>query len=897
MFKNFKARVRSGSSQLKNGSVHGLDKLAKNSSKRSTSGSVSSTSSNNGESRRGGHKGTTDQQRSVSAPGSSQPGYQARFTYDNKTNRKAFRPPPVGIENNLSYSPVPSSSSFPTSAPYNLQEHGYSPNSSAMTSNTIHYVYDNAVYDPNDTEFNIFAKQDGITPCSSRLVVQCLTSAFKESISQVGDTKVLQQVVKPNLHHFSKEEVQEVKRLLCKLFPHDGCTLKEQALKKSIRESFGDNVIRLTVALRIIWSSFPNGIIPWESYYKFTKWESQTGFPPESFHFRFSKFLPDRSYTFCTFAFLEFLLCILLQKNKLMLDKSIQMDLIFTAGATAFVRDPSYCSPANEETPPVIRSYYQRGNALHRLFVGYIRSLNHERKMTDVYLLDIFQIEQYPPKPYKARSAKALTLTIPKGNPNGNDFTALITQAASAKKRFYASSSSFSRIENAFLDQFEEQTLRVIMSFFSESSNRYITTFDDGFNAEFLQGASKRNKAHNRKGSDDDNMAATWLQVAKEQNGFDELLDVLENNHMPEGGTLALGAPAATMGATPHRDRKDDTKSTVRIGKTDITEWIINSWKYEMFMSRVQNTLLIKLTKKVDECNWLVLSCEENVNMNPKAIPPPAKHPPVPKERPHRLQQPKGVIRESTAISLPSVREFVPTDLPNLPVDIPIPETIPEAIPESNPGFKQKIEGEQQKSITEQKNETNPKHGEQQKQKANPESRPMVVSKPTAVPKPMAEQKVMAGPKPVTGPKFVSESKPTAVPKSMADPKIMAGSKPTTEPKSVTGPKPTIESKPVTELEPTAEPEPVSEHPKRPSNGLNSGTTVEPFKQLPAESTEPPLPSNETLIAKLNSVDVPPSVNDTSYEKEGNRTARNSHNVLGDLLESCYTGSEVEAVN
>lgn len=931
MFKSLKARVRSSSAQLKNGSIHGLDKLdklTKSNGKRNTSGSAASIFSNgkNGHSKEHKehkeHKDIIEEQRSVSAPGSSRPGNQARFGCDRKNGRKEpFRPPPIGGGADLSYSPVASNKSVPINTQHGSQEIGNSQNNNSSMMNSsggVYYVYDESAYDGKDTDFNIFAKPDGITPKSSRLVIQCLTSAFKETIPRVGDSKTLQQVMKPNLHHFSKEEVQEVKRLICGLFPHDGCSLKDQALRKFINESFGDNVIRLAVALRIIWSSFSNGIIPWESYYKFTKWESQTGYPPESFHFRFSKFLPDRDYTFCTFAFLEFLLCILLQKNKLMLDKGIQMDLIFTAGATAFVREPSYCSPANEEIPPVIRSYYQRGNALHRLFVGYIRSLNHERKLGDFYLLDIFQIEQYPPRSYKARSAKALTLTIPKGNPDGNDFTSLISQAASAKKRFYSSSSSFSRIENAFLDQFEEQTLRVIMNFFSESSNRYITTFDDGFDADFLQGASKPNKSHTRKISDDDNMVSTWLQMAKEQNGFDELLEVLENNHVPEGGTLALGVPAATtMGPMFRKDRNEDPNSSVRIGKTNITEWMINSWKYEMFMGRVQNTLLIKLTKKVDECNWLVLSCEENVNMNPLAVLPPAKHPPIPKDRPKRFQQ------KSAAMPLPSVREFETDELPSLP-DIPIPKSISELIAdaESDPEPKQAPETTDEpvselKESFEATNESKPEPTSESKQlpeitdepvsgpkeafDALNEPRPLATSESKQAPEVTSESK----PEPVPESKQVSEianepvpeskqeapdvivelvPEPEQIPETTNEPMVEPTSEPKQAPEDTNEPvpKPTETPKVITEL--VSEPTPLlAPEPKRSASEKST------------QSTNSSIRSDDPLIEKLNNVDVSSSAEDISYERDSSRATRNSHNVLGDLLESCYTGSEVEA--
>lgn len=476
-----------------------------------------------------------------------------------------------------------------------------------------YYIYDPKAYlnGNKDGQFDIFEKSNGITPTSARYVIQYLTNHIKELILQKEDSKTLLQVFKPNLHHFSHKEVIETKNILKNFFPEDGCSLKGDDLSTAMRLNFKNNIGSLTMALRILWNEFPRGIVPWEAYYKFIKWESENGFPLESFHFRLSKFLPDKDYTFCTFAFLEFLLCILLQKNKLLVDKSVQLDLIFTAGATCFVREPF--EDLNDDTPAVIKSYHTRGNALYRLFVGYLRSLNHEGKVKDFYLSDIFHIDQYPPTAYRARSSKALTLTIPFGFSNGNDFTSLIYQAATAKQRFYSSKTSFSKVENVFLDQLEEETLKVITTLFSESSNRYITTFDNGFNAGMLENGQEGEQP---KVDDDQYAVATWLHFAKEQNSFDELLKMLEGGNCAEGGTLALGGGAGglTLQQPLKLNREPSQDSKVRVAKTDISEWLISSWKSEMFMNRVHNTLLIKLTKKIGECNWLVITGEQSAS-------------------------------------------------------------------------------------------------------------------------------------------------------------------------------------------------------------------------------------------------------------------------------------------
>lgn len=471
-----------------------------------------------------------------------------------------------------------------------------------------YYIYDSKAYlnaDKNE-RFDIFEKPGRINPTSTRYVIQFLINHTRELILQNEDSKQLLQVFKPNLHHFSQKEVVEVRNVLKNLFPHDGCSLKGEELATAIKINFKDKIGTLSMALRILWNQFPLGIVPWESYHRFVKWETENGYPLESFHFRLSKFMPNKDYTFCVFAFLEFILCILLQKNKQLIDKSVQLDLIFTAGPTCFTRERIL--DTEDDLPPVIRSYHNRGNALYRLFVGYLRSLSHEGKVNDFYLSDIFHIDQYPPTPYRARSSKALTLTIPFDHCNGNDFTSLIYQAATAKQRFYSSKTSFSKVENIFLDQFEDETLRVITTFFSESSNRYITTFDNGFNADVLDSSTGAKQP--AKVGDDQYAVATWLQFAKEQNSFDELLGMLEGGNCAEGATLALGGGGMTLQQPMKLNRERSENSKVRVGKMDVTEWIISAWKNEMFMGKVQNALLIKLTKKIGECNWLVITCE-----------------------------------------------------------------------------------------------------------------------------------------------------------------------------------------------------------------------------------------------------------------------------------------------
>lgn len=516
------------------------------------------------------------------------------------------------------HAPTPIPVATPTSSPIlDADEFG-----KGTRTDGKYYVYDSQAHFISKANeagvFDIFSKPDGINPASCRCVVQILVNYFRDLTSHSRDSKELLQVFKPNLHHFSQKEVIKVKNSMKTFFPYDGCSLKGDELLLQVKISFKENISKVAMALRIIWNSFPRGIVPWDSYHRFIRWENSSGYPLESFHFRLSKFLPDKDYTFCTFAFLEFILCMLLQKNKLMIDKAVQLDFIYTAGPTCFQRERFFASDDEKETlPPVIKSYHDRGNALHRLFVGYLRSLNHEGKLKDFYLLDIFQIDSYPPKPYVARSSKAMTLTIPFDYSNGNDFTSLIYQAATAKKRFYCSNTSFSKLENIFLDNFEEETLKVIMTFFSESSNRYITTFDNGFNADIMNSKGQGSGQNPRGYNDDQYAVATWLQFAKEQNSFDDLLKALESSNtggnMMDPGTLALGCGTTPTlgGPNPHKSKTEDNASSVRIGKMDLTEWIISSWKHEMFMGKVQNTLLIKLTKAIGECNWLVITCEQ----------------------------------------------------------------------------------------------------------------------------------------------------------------------------------------------------------------------------------------------------------------------------------------------
>ncbi|SCW00351.1 LAFE_0C02278g1_1 [Lachancea fermentati] len=494
-----------------------------------------------------------------------------------------------------------------------------------------YYIYDFTLYRgptdesaTSDPTFDIFQKKEGINPTSARYVIHYLTRYFKETLiddgiaqgsRDTGSIKSAIEIFKPNLSHFSNQEIEGATRILKSFFPWDGCSLNGKVLEESIKKSFGNHKNKLILALRIIWSHLPQGIIPWEAYLKFCAIESKQNFSKMCFYNFLPRVLPDHDYTCCAFEFLEILVAII-SKVDMVVDKYTQMDLIFTAGQVCFVSTPdlrNYIKNKSSDSPDLIalvKVYQAKGEALYRLFVSYLRSLVEEGKIKDFYLIDTFQIDDYPPKPYKPMTQRALTLTVPQlPNPDENNFNELMTLAAKASTRIYSSNHTFTKMDNTFLDKFEEDPYKVVTSLFSRSSKRYMYKFDDKFDPEIFKNFGMRSgfgSGLQSLGPGDQYAVATWINSCKDK-GFNDFLSVLDDNNFGEG-TLALGS-------SNFKSAKDEAPAfpPVRVSKMDVSEWFISSWKYETFLSKVKNTLVIKLTKRIADCEWLVITTDERV--------------------------------------------------------------------------------------------------------------------------------------------------------------------------------------------------------------------------------------------------------------------------------------------
>ncbi|SCU93014.1 LAFA_0F14224g1_1 [Lachancea sp. 'fantastica'] len=510
-----------------------------------------------------------------------------------------------------------------TQRPFSQESH--------ISSDGKYYIYDPVSFEQGpqgknsktsktvDPDFHILKLSDGINPTSAREVLSALIKQFKKTLIQqnAGDIekdnssiRAAMEIFKPNLSHYVPHEIKETEAIIESLFPRPGCSLTGDALDSAIKTKLASSKSKLILSLRIIWSRLTRGIVPWESYLKFCTVESKQNFSKMCFKNFMPQILPDADYKRCAFEFIDLLFAII-SKVDLVVDKVAQVDLIFTAAQVCFVRTPellNYIRIKSTDTDDCIvlaKLYRARGEALYRLFVSYLNSLAEEGEIKDFYLIDNFRINEYPPKPYKPLTQRALTLTIPQlWDPETNNFNELIRVSAKAQTRIYSPHHAFSKLENSFLDNYEDNPYKVVNNLFSRSSKRYLDKFDPSFDVEFFKGLSKRNGGNSTLGPADQLPVATWINSCKER-GFNDFLSVLDDNNHGEG-TLALGL---TFPKSTHEE--SESLPPLKVSKAEISESFISSWKYETFLGMVHNTLVIKLTKRVGDCEWLIIAMDE----------------------------------------------------------------------------------------------------------------------------------------------------------------------------------------------------------------------------------------------------------------------------------------------
>jgi len=468
---------------------------------------------------------------------------------------------------------------------------------------------------------------------SSRYVIHYLTMELKKRFKEITNNKkstkqeqnMIYDIFKPSLGQFDDEDLQSANDFIRSLFPYEGCSYTGAKLEKIISKSTWINLI---LSLRIIWSLLPNAIIPWKSYHKFKQYEEKTNYSnKQSFYQILPTSLPTHNHSCILFEFLEILLYIF--ADNYLLDLNVATDLIFTAGQICF--DRSEFKPSKNQNDDDLNElqdfYYKRGYALYQIFITYLRSLSQEPSFTHKTLLETFKINEYPPKPYKPVTQKALTLTVPSDPElSMTNYFKLISNASNATSRIYSSNHTFTKFENKFLDKFEINPHKIIEHFFSKSSKNYLLKFDKNLNFDNFKVGNDINKfRENLKNGtlfENKELISTFINDFSRY-GFDKGAD-------PSGTSGLNGAGqnesfvADTINFNFNSQMENIDNNPVRVSKLQISEWFINAWKYETFLGFLQNTVILKLTKTIGDCDWLIITSDDKVSENNRYLTPPS---------------------------------------------------------------------------------------------------------------------------------------------------------------------------------------------------------------------------------------------------------------------------------
>lgn len=511
------------------------------------------------------------------------------------------------------------------------------------------YIYD---YDKfNDCSlikpnFNILNAKEQINHKSTRYVIHYLTKELKQRFKTFNNKQMdsFYEIFKPSLGQFNDDDIKVANQFLRSLFPFEGCSYTGEKLEKMISKV---SYITLILTLRIIWSLLPGAILSWESFKKFQSFEKSNNYQNyESFYHDLPKFLQSHNHGCVLFEFLEILLAIF-TSDEYFLDLNNSIDLIFTAGQICFNRDEldkenthtKQNDPLDESCDDLNKLqefYYKRGYSFYQIFKSYLRSLSKEQSFNNTFLLDIFKIDEYPPKAYKPVTQKALTLKIPFDEENFNDinYFKLISNASNSSRRIYSSNYTFTKFENKFLDKFEFNPYKIVDCFFSNSSKNYLLKFDK--NLDFkdfkdLKHDSNHANNHNSKLPNqnpflkDSTFIKEFNRYGFNLNNLNSSNEFFKSEHPfgREDNDSMVNIDTINLNFNSNLNKaSDEVDNPVRISKLDITEWFINAWKYETFLGLLQNTVVIKLTKTIGDCDWLIITADDKVSTTNRYLTP-----------------------------------------------------------------------------------------------------------------------------------------------------------------------------------------------------------------------------------------------------------------------------------
>lgn len=471
--------------------------------------------------------------------------------------------------------------------------------------------------------FDVLASNQ-INHNSARYVIHYLTMELKKRFKEItGNPKATKQeqaliydVFKPSLGQFDDEDISEANNFIRAMFPYEGCSFTGEKLEALITKS---TWITLILSLRIIWSLLPNAIIPWKSYHKFEAYEKKTNYTNvQSFYQVLPTSLPSHNHACVLFEFLEILLYVF--ADNFFLDLNVAADLIFTAGQICFNRDefkPTQ-SQNDDDLNELQTFYYKRGYAFYQIFISYLRSLSKEPNFGHETLLELFKINEYPPKPYKPVTQKALTLTVPSDPElSTTNYFKLISNASNATSRIYSSNHNFTKFENKFLDKFEINPHKIIEHFFSKSSKNYLLKFDKNLNFENFKVGNDIDEF--RKGLKNGTLFENKELISTMINDFSRYgFDKADSSN--QNGSFV----ADTINFNFNSNMENIDNNPVRVSKLEISEWFINAWKYETFLGFLQNTVVLKLTKTIGDCDWLIITSADKVSNNNRYLTPPS---------------------------------------------------------------------------------------------------------------------------------------------------------------------------------------------------------------------------------------------------------------------------------
>ncbi|KAH3675970.1 hypothetical protein WICMUC_002266 [Wickerhamomyces mucosus] len=494
-------------------------------------------------------------------------------------------------------------------------------------------------------DFNIFGKSEqnenhGINHTSSRYIIHYLTKELKKRLYDIigKDSKSetnsknskIYDIFKPSLGQFDDKDIIKSNEFIKSMFPYEGCSYTGSKLESIVQDA---DWIILVLSLRIIWSLLPGAILTWDSFDQFNTYERSKNYEDfNSFYSKLPLFLPSHNHACILFEFLE--IFIIIFKDNYFINFNTAIDLIFTAGQICFNRDAfetrfTHNNSNNNNLNTIAghdniqiddlhdlqKFYYRRGYAFHQVFVSYLRGLSTESSVIFKHLFDLFKIDQYPPTTYKPLTQKALTLTVPHDDElNETNYFKLISMAANATSRIYSSNYSFTKFENKFLDKFEINPYKIIENFFSKSSKNYLLKFDktldfDDFkieNHEFIE--LRKNLKEGTAFFENSDFISTFMNDFG-RNGFNQN----NENFMADTINFNFNSKMENVDSLP-----------IRVSKLDISEWFINSWKYETFLGYLQNTVILKLTKTIGDCDWLIITSSEKVSKKNRYLTPPS---------------------------------------------------------------------------------------------------------------------------------------------------------------------------------------------------------------------------------------------------------------------------------